>query len=147
MTRAKFPKEGGTRAACRDDLFDLLAAEPDGLTIPEMTEALSVGQTRIQQAIRDLRLFLGEFDSINVINERQGRGEPHRYRLVGTFNESREWVIGRINDTESRLKTLGAVSASLVAATDGRSAEGKRARLISKVVTRLVEDLHDFEIV
>lgn len=124
-------------------LFDLLAGEPDGLTVTDMRCALGCGVTATEQAIRDLRLTLGDSDSINVVCDPQGQGEEWRYRLVGDLDGNRRWIANRLGDTESRLRTMRAVATSLVAATDGRTLDGRRARLIDKALRRLVEDLEE----
>lgn len=124
-------------------LFDILAGSPEGLTVDDMAAALGVSHHLTSDAIRELRLLLGDTDEINLICDPQGSRERWLYRLVGNLDGSRRWVANRLGDTESRLRTMQSIADSLVSATDGRTLDGRRARLIRKALVRLVEDLDE----
>ena len=118
------------------------STHPDGITVDDMMD--ENGWTTIRPTTRSgLRRFLGEYDSVNLPCEPQGEGERWKYRLVGRLDDVRGWVDNRIGDSESRLRTMAAVLSSIVAATDGRSIKGRRARIMEKALRRLVEDLDD----
>lgn len=125
----------------RDDLFDLAVANPEGITIDDMSDHLGVSHRECKAAIRDLRLFLGDYDDINFPCDPGEYNERWVYRLVGTLDDVTPWVTNRIGDGVSRIRTIQAMSASMVAATDGRTVEGKMSRLMERQLTRLVEDL------
>jgi hypothetical protein len=133
------------RIARRDALFDFLAANPDGATLNEISAALQCRVAHSRGAVSDLRLFLGDTDSVNVPCVPAGPGEQYTYRLVGTFDETREWIANRINDTESRMDTMRSVMASVVAATtatpDIDPIDARRASLIERGLRHLIEDL------
>ena len=131
------------RVTRRRDLFDQLVTHPDGITVDDMMDENGWTHDQANNAIRDLRRFLGEYDSVNLPCEPQGEGERWKYRLVGRLDDVRGWVDNRIGDSESRLRTMAAVLSSIVAATDGRSIKGRRARIMEKALRRLVEDLDD----
>lgn len=128
----------------RDDLFDALVAEPDGLTVQDMMDDNGWSHHQCNEAIRDLRRFLGDSgDSINLVCDPQGWNQRWLYRLVGSLADVRDWSRNRIRDGESRVRTMQAVMTSIVAATDGRSAEGRKARVMERGLRRLVEDLDE----
>ena len=125
----------------RDLLFDHLM-EHEWSTWPTMAEAIGVtSRAEVYQVVRELRLFLADFPSFTVCATPQPDGEPWRYSLATNMDQAAPWVENRLGDTESRLETIEAVTRSLVGITDGRSTEGKKSRLIHKVIERLVEDL------
>lgn len=125
----------------RDELFDLAVAHPDGFTVDDIKRQLSIPHKKANIAIRELRKFLGEFDDINLVCDPQGSGERWAYRLAGTLDDMRPWVVGRINDADSRLRTIQAMMSTVVRSTHGNSIEGRRARVIERALGRLVEDL------
>jgi hypothetical protein len=133
------------RAEKASELWDFAVSHPEGFTWADARKAFpwAAERSRFFATVRVLRTTLGAEDTINLICDPQGPGELWRYRLVGTYNEARPWNAGRLGDMEARLETIAGVSRSLVAATDGRSTEGRKARLISKIVGRLVEDLRE----
>lgn len=123
-----------------EKLFDLAAFNADGFTVEDAAAALGCSPQLVSTAIRDLRSFLAD-DSINLICEPAGFLAPWVYRLVGNFDEARGWTANRIGDAEARLLTLQAVATSVLTGTDGRTIEGKRAKIMVKALGRLVEDL------
>lgn len=129
----------------RDALYDLLVANPDGITVDDMMELIDCTYESARLAIRDLRLFLGDDDEINVIctpDEYRGRW---LYTLEATLEKSQEWISYRLSDAESRLETMGAVMASIVQSTSGRTIDGKKARIIERAFRRALEDLAELD--
>jgi hypothetical protein len=127
----------------RDALFDLLAANPAGLTVNDITSVMQCSNRQADHAIRDLRLFFGECEPINVTCDPNGLREPWTYRLVGNLDGVREWIANRLGDTESRIRTMQALMVSVVSASDGRKSDGRRARLIERALRHLIENLDD----
>jgi len=125
----------------RDDLFLLAVAEPNGITVDDMMQHLGCNHRDVNQAIRDLRAFLGDTDDLNFPCDPQGQGERWLYRLVGNYDDVRAWAANRVGDAESRLRTMQAMLASIVRATDGRTVAGRRARIMETALRHLVEDL------
>lgn len=130
------------RETHRDDLFDLAVNTPAGFTVDEARRRLRLTHPQVNKAIHDLRRFLAdEADTINLTCDPQGQGERWLYRLVGTLDEVRNWTRNRVRDSESRVRTMQAMMASIVTATSGRTVEGKKARVMERAFRRLVEDL------
>jgi hypothetical protein len=123
-----------------EKLFDLAAFNADGFTIDDAAAALGCSTQQVRTAVSDLRSFLAD-DSINLVCEPGRHLEQWIYRLVGNFDDARGWTANRIGDAEARLLTLKAVATSVMAGTDGRTLEGKRAKVMVKALGRLVEDL------
>lgn len=127
----------------RDALYDLLVANPTGITVDDMMDLLDVSYETARKTIRDLRRFLGDDDEINVPCTPNGMNERWLYTLEATLENSQEWISNRLGDAESRLETMAAMTASLVRSTDGRSIEGKKARILDRAFRRAAEDLAD----
>lgn len=126
----------------RDELFDYAVANPGGVTIEDITSDLAMSRAQANIAIRDVRMFLCESgDSINLAADPQGQNDPWLYRLVGTVADAQPWASNRVRDTESRIRTQKAVWCTIVAATDGRSTDGRKARVMQRAFNRLIEDL------
>ena len=127
----------------RDELWDLAVANPTGITVDDMMAAHGWTHHQANQAIHDLRLFLGDTDQINFPCEPDGSRSRWKYRLVGRLDDVRGWIGNRIGDSETRLRTMQSMMASIVAATSGRTTEGRKARIMERALRRLVEDLDD----
>jgi len=125
----------------RDELFAYAALRPHGFTVDEAMVDLDMDHRGINCAIRNLRHFLGDTDSVNLTCDPQGRGERWLYRLVGAMDDVRPWADNRIRDSRTRLVTMTAMMRSVVAATDGRTTEGRLARAMERGLRHLVEDL------
>lgn len=123
------------------DLFDLLAAQPDGMDIHEIQYHLGLTRQHAYRVIRILRGVLGAGDSINVPFKKDGNRAV--YFLSGTVDEIQPWHRYRLSDTLSRLETMEDVWRSVVNGTDGRTTDGKVARHIVKFVSRLREDVQE----
>jgi hypothetical protein len=130
----------------RDELFDLLVALPDGVTVDDIKVALACSHRQANDAVHDLRLFLGSFDDVNLPANPNGPRERWTYVLVGNLDGCREWMANRVGDTHSRIRTMQAMMASCVQASDGRTVDGKRARVIERALRRLLEDLDDLAV-
>jgi hypothetical protein len=127
-----------------DLLFDLAASRPDGFTYKDVNEVLGWDRPYFIKVARYLRLAFAE-DKINLVCNPQGKNEPWLYELVGTLDDSRAWTTNRLLDAETRLHTVWSVAKSIVEGTDGRSREGRRARIIARACQRANEDLHDLD--
>jgi hypothetical protein len=125
------------------ELWQFAVAHPEGFTRDDVASACSWAEqpSHFFAVVRALRITIGAETDINLVCEPQGPNERWRYRLVGTAEAAGPWSRNRLSDTEARLDTIYGVSRSLVAATDGRSTDGRKARLIEKSVRRLREDL------
>ncbi len=127
-----------------DALFDFAVAHPDGFKNSDFMTDADVTLDDFNKATNGLRAVLSD-DTITLVCEPAGASEKWTYRLVGQVEEGSAWVQNRLKDAESRFKTLASVSQALVNATDGRTADGRRARIINKAVSRLLEDLAELE--
>lgn len=125
-----------------DALFDFAVAHPDGFTNEQfMAHAGLTYLAEFNQTAKRLRETLAE-DTITLICDPTDGGR-WLYRLVGNLEDGSPWVQNRLRDAESRFTTIGAVVNTIVNATDGRTFDGKRARLMQKAIVRLREDLAD----
>lgn len=133
----------------RDDrmseLFDYMVLSPQGATVEDMAAHLQCSVHAARDSIRDLRIFLGDDDQVNLTCNPDGANQRWLYRLVTKLDDHREWVANRVIDTESRIETMHAMLSSAVRATDGRSVAGKRARVMCKQLGRLLEDLRELD--
>jgi len=123
------------------ELFDYLAARPDGVTMAAICHHFGWKRVATNEALRALRLILADGDSITVVSEPDTPSAPWLVRLVGTYDDARWYVTNRLGDLEARIETQVGVARSLEAATDGRSTEGRKARMIRSTLSHLVEQL------
>jgi hypothetical protein len=133
---------GPVRMQRREDLWDLLVATPGGVTVEDMMGVYGWTHGQANEAVHDLRDWLGEFD-ITLPCDPQGQRERWLYRLVEDLDGVRQWAGNRVQDTDTRLRTMHAMLTSIVSATDGRTVEGRTARIMERALRRLVEDLDD----
>jgi hypothetical protein len=126
-------------------IFDFAATRPEGFTRAELNEAIGYHpRCTLDRAIRQLRLILADDDSINLIaNKPPIAGGQWVYQLVGTVADATWWSNNRRRDCETRLRTILAVNRSVAAGTAPRTIDGRRARLMDKSLTRLIEDLDE----
>jgi hypothetical protein len=122
-------------------LFDYLAASPDGVTINDIADGLDVNLPLARKVVHTFRITYGADDELNLVCEPNGHLQPWLYRLVGTISDAQAWVANRVADAEARLETMAAVLGSAARATDGRSTDGKKARILLRAITRAQEDL------
>lgn len=126
-----------------NELFDYLVLNP-GVTQEEMAAALNVPTSVIRNTIRLLRRVCGEDDTVNLVCEPNGPvNEAWVYTLVGTMDNSEWWLRNRFHDLEARLETAGSVLAAIERGLDGRSAEGRRARIWHRALERAREDIEE----
>lgn len=128
------------RDARRDDLWDYAVAHPDGFTNEQAMSEFDWDLKTFNTAVQDLRLLL-EDDQITLPCDPQGQHEKWLYRLVGHYDDGRAWAINRLLDSETRLRTIEAYSSALMHSTDGRTADGKKARLIHSTAAYLREQI------
>jgi hypothetical protein len=126
-------------------LFDYAVEHPGGFTYRDIKDDLGWQRSYFFKISRKLRLMLGNDDQLNLVCETQGMNQPWLYRLVGNVDGARNWVGSRLRDAETRITTIRAVCASLVTATDGRTADGRRSRIMNKGLTRILEDLAELD--
>lgn len=130
-----------SRETRRIDLLTYAIANPGGITVDDIMAEFHWDHGTANKAIHDLRLWLGDFDTINFPCDPQGPRQRWLYRLVGTLDGVRGWVANRILDAESRIRTIHAMVASIVSATDGRSKAGKKVRTMEVALRHLIENL------
>ena len=116
-------------------IFDLLAANPNGVTMPEMCERLDRSPRIVQQGIQALRAILADDDSINVVADPVKRG-PWQYRLVGTRVEAKPWGDMAVGGIVGYLRTVSNVYQSISGAKAGRI-----VRRLDFVIAELSEEL------
>lgn len=121
------------------DLYTYMIGRPQGATIYEIATALGVPKRTADRTVHHFRVYLGEY--LNLVADPDGQHRPWLYRLTGDFEEARPWINNRLGDMRTRVHTTEAIAASLVGATDGRSATGKRVRQIQRQLARLSEDI------
>jgi hypothetical protein len=126
-------------------LFDLLVASPEGLTWEQIANEMGWDRRATDKTIHDLRMFLGDDDTINLPAERPLDGGKWTYKLTGTFDLTAEWVNNRLQDFSTRLFTMYAMVKSLVKHLDGRTIEGRKAARWERHLRRLIEDLADID--
>lgn len=124
-----------------NDAFDLLAAKTDGLLSTELADALETTRSTVSRVVHDLRLVLGGTDTITVVTEPTGQSEPHRYRLVGNYEEARPWMTNRIGDLEARLETVEFSARAIANGADGRTKEFEKADKMQRTLKYLREEL------
>lgn len=121
-------------------LFDYAVVHPEGFTNEDAMRDLEWTLPLFKEAARALRLILAD-DTITLVCDPQGESERWRYRLVGTYSDARAWSSNRLRDMEARLETVQAIAMTMVRATDGRTTDGRKAKLILAVVAALREQL------
>jgi hypothetical protein len=122
-------------------LFDLLVGAPDGMDIHEVTAALGVPQRQAEKVLNCLRRILGQDDTINVVWQMVGR--RYVYQLSGNVNEGAQWQAYRMATKLSQLDVDLAYWRSVVRGCDGRTREGRMARVCLKHFERVTEDLRE----
>lgn len=125
-------------------MFDMLYAAPDGLTLQQMALMMNVSVDHTGHIVQMLRDELAD-DTINVPcdpDPANPRG-PHLYRLVGSMDAASPWLARRVLYCERAIRTTHAIASSLTNGLDGRSKQGRRARLLKKGLGRLIEDLDE----
>jgi len=124
-------------------LFDGLADAPQGWTIHEIGTYLSVPRQVGQEVIRRLRRLLADTDQVNVVYRVAGRAR--KYILIGTLEDAKERLNIRLATYQEQFATETAILRSLVAGSDGRSREGRKARVVLRAFTRALEDVAEID--
>lgn len=112
-------------------LYDFAVAHPAGFTNTEAMDEFGWSLRRFNEAVQTLRDILGNDDTISFVCSPQGQNEDWRYQLVGTYGDMRPWTTNRLIDAERRVITIGNVTGPIVRNSDGRTVEGKKARMIN----------------
>jgi hypothetical protein len=131
-------------------IFDELVAHPDGCTIYEMAEAIDMPLATARRAVHDARMILAQNDTLFILAEPQGPRAPWLYKLVDGKTiidvENSGWVPNRIGDAQTRVQLIHAAMRVAERATDGRTTNGRKARVIARTLGRLVEDLEEIDL-
>lgn len=133
----------------RDRLFDLVMvwgawSKANGFRVNDVMNSESWSHNHVRAAIHDLRLWMADTgDKINLVCEPDGAYNQWLYYFTGDPAEAAIWIDNRDRDLVSRLETIKAVSATLVNATDGRTAQGKRVRKVERTVSYLLTELQE----
>lgn len=137
--------KGDARARYAAELFDLLASEPGSLTGSVMRDRLGWRSRRFEQAVHDVRITLGDDDTINLVATSQPGGGEWHYELTGAAAIARPWQANRLVDLDSRIRTMRAVASSLRRALDARTVDGRRAKVLARTLDYLIETLDDLD--
>lgn len=129
-----------TTSVTADDLFDFAVAHPQGFTRSEFRTDFPVTSREFDSLVRELRRILGDDDNIYLVCSTQGRGE-WRYQLIGNFDGSREWGVWMLAHSEARIETQQWLYRALVKALDGRTIEGRKAKMMERAMRHLHEEL------
>lgn len=115
-------------------------SERGSMTIKEIEDALSCDWRAAHEAVHHHRLYLSTATCalVHVIS-----GHVHLYKLTTDTAEIGEWVVRKARDADTRLRTMLTQADVSVRVTDGRTNEGKRARLRRKFLGRLIEDMDE----
>ena len=126
-------------------LFDYAVRRTEGFTYEDVQRDLHWPRPEFFRIANRLRAVCGDDDEkMNLICEPHGQG-PWRYKLIGDFSDAKVWGKNRVVDCKARIMTVLAVLNSVVAATDGRTHDGRQARIMHRALTRLVEDLVELD--
>lgn len=117
-----------------------LLAERGALTVKDVEEALGCDWRTAHETIHHHRMYLSSATCALV---HQVYGRTHLYKLSTDTAEIGEWVVRKARDSDTRLRTMMAQADVSVRMTDGRSNDGKRARLRRKFLGRLIEDMDE----
>lgn len=137
--------QGDARARYAAELFDLLASEPKPMTADDIMASLGWRSRRFEQAVHDVRITLGEDDTINLVATPQPGGGGWRYELTGAPATARPWQANRLVDLDSRIRTMRAVAASLRRALDARTIDGRKAKVLHRTLDYLIDTLDDLD--
>lgn len=100
---------------------------------------------RFNTILRRTRYYLrnGEW---NIVADPAGLRRRWQYRLVKTLDPAVPWVSNRVGDAETRIMIINAVLKAIATNYDGRSAEGRKVRVMVRALTRLEEDLAEIAV-
>jgi len=121
-------------------LFDFAAAHRRGFTYEDVSRRLHWPYPAFMGAVRRVRRILGNEDQ-TLLCTPQGSGERWLYQLTSDPKVHRTWTRFRLKSIESSLETTERAATTIMRATDGRTVDGRKARLIERSVRHLREDL------
>lgn len=130
----------------RARLVVLLLEQQGPMTIDDLTAAVSqfmdveVPTHYVRQAIHYWRNELSP-EGWEIIVETVGLA--WMYALTDDAERIRAWQMVRLDDAETRMRTVHASVERAVELTDARTTVGRRARVMRKQVGRLLEDLEE----
>jgi len=133
-----------TSAQRAEQLFDLLT---DGdLTSAQIIDKTGWSYSQFLKAVQSLRdILAANGDVISVVAEPQGGREPWLYALRAGKTiinaEDSRWVINRLGDAQRRVTTILHVLQVAKETLDGRTIEGKKARIYHLHITRAQEEI------
>lgn len=135
-------KEVAERRA--EQLYDLLSnGDKDSRSIIDETGWAHYQFLKAVQKLRDILAANG--DVISVVAEPNGPRQPWLYGLRAGQSivdaERSRWAPNRLQDAERRIMTIGHVLEVAVNATDGRTVEGKKARIYHLHIKRAQEEV------
>ena len=115
-----------------DYAFDKFNAG-EKFTRQELRDDLSWGKRTADDAIRDLRRVINAHGrQVNLVCKQYEQQQPWLYALSGDPDELEEFSKFLGKHLEARLVTMQALLVTRVTVTDGRSREGREARLVLK---------------
>lgn len=123
-----------------DMLFDFAMSRPDGFTYADVEAEYGWDRHHFYEVVRAFRRAWGP-EKAALACAPDGPRSMWKYKLSSDPEHIAQWHNNRLADTDARLETIEAVAKSALAALDQRTAPGKRAAKIFKVVSRLREDL------
>lgn len=129
----------------QDALVRFLAATSSGATLPEITAHLACSPAQARTSIHDARMYLGGADDVNIVCDMDVNSD-WRYHLVGSLKEAGWWIQNRLDDAETRARTMESVAASIVRNTAPGSTQGRKARVVERSLRRMREDLDDIHL-
>ena len=125
-------------------LHDYAVDHPEGFTHVDVELSFAWVHQYFQVVERALRSAMSAQKENLVCNpDEDNPSGLWVYRLTDDVELTDEWYANRLGDTETRLQSMKNIAESAVKARSGRTNIGKRARLIFKTTSRLLEDLEE----
>lgn len=121
-------------------LFDFAMTRPEGFTRDEACADLEISEGTFRAAMKALRILISD-GTTSIPCTPIPDGSQWRYKLVSNRADVEPWAKNRITDAESRLDTMTAIMKPIVAATDGRTKDGRIAREMYLTFRQLKERL------
>ena len=130
--------------AAAADLFDLLATQPDGVTIHEISSRLGIAARTARLVISQLRSDLGLGDVIAVVVVRDGNKQLYKLSAdPSDEGDVSEWSRTRSKTVSSQLKTLSESWSAVARGCETSPVERRKSQFINKSLARLQEDVED----
>lgn len=121
------------------DLYEELTNRPMGMDKRQIAEYLDVPLKVASHTITRLRLELGDGDSIMVPIRHEGTRQV--YFLSAQKDEAQAWLETRARTQAAKIKTEVATFAAMVRGADGRTTDGKLARMLSMQAQQMDQTL------